>query len=428
MSDKKRRWPGIIPLARKFFYGGVRVPKLRRYSETATPTTSEQYASMHKDYRWFRQDEMVRRCVVINAMFATMTAGFETQLEATGDVEDKDAVIEKYSYVKEYIDALNKKVNLDQVLFISQVKRSIYGHTGWEIILESEDGPPLWLLSLQSPKLKPNLDENWNLTGYSYEGRTGAYDADEVLYFTNLQLENDHKGLSDVEPIRDVCDARHKLLREDFAEICRTLWAPIIILQADTSGMNPDEEDAFLDNLIEAARAGKSLAFNRSVQATVVKMDIDFTGLVAQLDKFEEAIMRNFGTPRFLVGKTPVNRATAFAELEAYVQGTIAHIQRFFKRQIEAQWYDRWTRRILEKKGVTVPEGELPPVLVKHVWNPIRVADVYAMAKAVAALYATGLGILAEYPDLAFEMMGWPLERLQEEIERREQRRRESEA
>jgi hypothetical protein len=418
--SKGSKWPGLIPLARKLLYGGVKTPKLKRYSSTSTPTTSANYEGMHEHYRWFRQDEMVRRCVVINALFATMAAGFETELEATGDVEKgaKEALVKKYGYVKEYVDAVNKQVNMDQVLFVSQVKRSIYGKAGWEIVLESEHGPPSWLLSLQSTKLKARLGEDWSLQNFAYEGRDGMYAPDEVLYFTNLQLENDREGLSDVEPVRDICLARHHLLREDFAEITRTLWAPYTILQADTSGMTPAHEDAFLTTLMEAARSGKSLAMNKSVEATVVNMEIDFTGLVAQLDKFEDAIMRAFGVPRFLVGKPPVNRATAYAELEAYIQGPITHIQRFFKRQLEAQWYDRWTKHILSKHGVQSMESKPLPVVVKHKWNPIRVVDIYEMARAVALLYGAGQGILTQYPDLAFEMMAWPKEWYLEEEEK----------
>ena len=102
------------------------------------------------------------------------------------------------------------------------------------------------------------------------------------------------------------------------------------------------------------------------------------------------------------------------------MQGPIAHIQRYFKREIERQWYDRWTRQIL---GVS--ETEDLPVLVKHAWNPVRVTDVYEMAKAVTSLYGTGLGILGDFEDLAFEMMGWPQERYQEELEKREEREKE---
>ncbi len=420
--SKNEGWPGIVPLVKRVLYGGVRVPKLKRYGTTSTPTGSENYETMHKDYRWFRQDEMVRRCVIINAMFATMTAGFETELEPVGDVDDPEAFVKKYEGLKEHIDAINKKVNLDQILFISQVKRSIYKKTGWEMILESPNGTIKWLLSLQSDKLKPNINQNWELEGFKYEGREDAYGPDEVLYFLNLNLENDMLGLGDIEAIRDVCDARHRLLREDFGEITRTLWAPIAYISADTSGMDAKEEDAFLDELMEAAKAGKSLVFNRSVEVTVVDKKIDLMGLVALLDKFEQAIIANFGTPKFLLGKPIENRATAYAELEAFVQGPIAHIQRYFKRQIEKQWYDRWTRQFLK-----VPEGTPLPVLIKHSWNPIRVTDVYAMATAVTALYSSGLGILGDFEDLAFEMMGWPKERYLKELEKREQLQKEKE-
>ena len=49
------------------------------------------------------------------------------------------------------------------------MKRSVYGKAGFEIVLD-DDGWPAWLLSLQSPRLKPNLDPDWRLTGYGYEG------------------------------------------------------------------------------------------------------------------------------------------------------------------------------------------------------------------------------------------------------------------
>jgi hypothetical protein len=54
------------------------------------------------------------------------------------------------------------------------------------------------------------------------------------------------------------------------------------------------------------------------------------------------------------------------------------------------------------------------PVRVKHMWKPIRASDVYDMANAVAALYANGLGILADYPEIGFDMMGWDKKVLQE--------------
>ncbi|UCH57942.1 MAG: hypothetical protein JSV18_03310 [Candidatus Bathyarchaeota archaeon] len=365
---------------------------------------------MHGDYRWFRQDELVRRCVLTNSFFATMTAGFEAVLEEVRDGVDPG----DYSYVKEGVDEVNKRVNMDLVLFVAQVKRSVYGKAGFEVVL-GDDGAPDWLLSLQSPRLKPNLDREWRLTGFRYEGRDGFYSSDEVLYFPNLSLEADLEGLSDVEPVRDVCLARHELLRENFPEIVRTLWAPYIILKADTSGLSEEEASRAIEELASVARAGKSIAVNESVDPTVVSATPDIRGLCELLDRLDQAIIGNFGTPRFLLGRPIENRATAYAELEAYVGVPIAHIQRFFKRELERQWYDRWTLKILEDEDEKVLEGEQPPVRVKHRWNPVRVADVYEMAKAVAFLYGRGDGPIAQRLEKAWELMGWDPAELEEE-------------
>ena len=181
--------------------------------------------------------------------------------------------------------------------------------------------------------------------GVGYDDpQTPKWAADEhnFLYFPNMALNADLIGLSDVEPIYAVCKARHNLLRKDLPEITASLWAPYAVLTANTDGMSSEDEDTFLDNLIESAKSGKSIAINKHVEATVVDRKIDLNGLCALLDKFEECIIRNFGTPRFLVNKPTENRATAYTEFEAYIGSTIATIQRFFKRELEAQWYAPW--------------------------------------------------------------------------------------
>jgi hypothetical protein len=238
---------------------------------------------MNQDYRWFRQDELLRKCVITNVFFSSMTSGFETFLEP----RNQDGDPEEYRVVKERIDEINKQVNMDLTLFCAQIKRGIYGKSGFEIILDG-DGYPSKLLSLQSPRLKPNLDQNWELTGYRYEGRDGFYNPEEVLYFQNLGLEADYEGLSEVEPIRGVCSARHELLRENFPEIVRSLWAPYVILQANTAGLSQEEAENVIDNLARVARAGKSLAINESVTPTVVHLTPDITGLCNLLENWNK--------------------------------------------------------------------------------------------------------------------------------------------
>jgi uncharacterized protein YegL len=77
------------------------------------------------------------------------------------------------------------------------------------------------------------------------------------------------RGQRRLEPIRAVLEARHSILREDLPEIARTLWAPYVILKADTSGLPEDEAEATITKLAEVARAGKSIAINESIEATL---------------------------------------------------------------------------------------------------------------------------------------------------------------
>lgn len=410
------KWPGLIPLARRFLYGSAEKhgPKARHYPGV-TPTTSEYYEGMEKHYRWFRQDELVRKCIITNAYFACMTKGYETILEPTDpnlSDQEKEKLLKDYGFVKEQIDELNKTVNMDLILFIAQIKRSIFGKAGFEIVLD-EDEKPSRLLPLQSDKLEPNINNDWELVKFKYEGRTDFYNPEEVLYYVNLPLEADQEGLSDIEPVVDVCIARHSLLREDFPEIAKTIWAPFVLLKVDTAGLSDKEADKALEGVQSAVKPGKSIVINESIEGQVLDMKPDLDGLCKLLDKLEQAIIGNFGTPRFLLGKPIENRATAYAELEAYVDGPITNIQRYFKRELERQWCDPQTRKILEdEKGLG--EDESLPVVVKHRWNPIRVTDVYEMAKAVAVLWSAGNGAIAGRLEKAWELMGWDPSELEE--------------
>ncbi|MCW4020232.1 MAG: hypothetical protein NWF14_03260, partial [Candidatus Bathyarchaeota archaeon] len=87
---------------------------------------------------------------------------------------------------------------------------------------------PERLIPLKSTVLKPNVNKDWELTGFQYEGKKGFYDPGEVLYFTNLGLEADYEGLSDIEGIIDICKVRHETLRKDIPEIVMSLWAPFL--------------------------------------------------------------------------------------------------------------------------------------------------------------------------------------------------------
>ena len=169
MTQSKKGFRGLWPLTKQVIYGAsaASVPKLRSTGQVSPNPNANSYSNYEgmkpEAYRWFRQDELVRRCIIINAAYATMAEGFETELESIEALEDEAAEVafqEKYKFVKDYVDAANRTVNLDKVLFIAQVKRSIFGKAGFEIEYAS-DGSPSWMLSIDSRKVTPNVDENW---------------------------------------------------------------------------------------------------------------------------------------------------------------------------------------------------------------------------------------------------------------------------
>ena len=389
------------------YSAGVGKPKVRNGNYRVTPTeTAADDTIQPEALRWFRRDDLVRKCIIINAAFATFSAGFDTEIEPVdGSLNDeqKQQLTKEYAYVKAYVDQVNRQVNFDKALFIAQVKRSVFGQSAFEIVTDTR-GTPSWLLSLQSNKLTPKVTVEWKLEKLEYTANSKVdYLPEEVLFFTNLQLENDYVGVSDVEPVFNQCSSRRALIKTDFPKIVKRLWAPYSVHQADTSMMSDTEEDAFLDDLAAKAKAGENIVINKSVTSNVVDMHIDFAGLLALKASLELDIISNFGTPRFLLNRPTENRATAYTEFEAYVAGPISMIQRDLKREVEAQWYPKLVKLALKLKGIT---GDIP-VKISHVWRTIRVSDVYAMATAAAALYSNGLGLIGEHPEIGFDMMGW---------------------
>ena len=82
-SKRSVGFVGLWPLAKRVIYGATSesLPKIRKQG-TSTPNpnadSKTNYESLKPEaYRWFRQDELVRRCIIINAAYATMTRGLK---------------------------------------------------------------------------------------------------------------------------------------------------------------------------------------------------------------------------------------------------------------------------------------------------------------------------------------------------------------
>jgi len=401
----------IAPLAGK----GVKVLSLARRVEEATSegekleagpkgrylpwtgrTTSTAYAGMHKYYREYRRDSLVRGCIDVLAFFAT-GKGFDVAVEPIDPDEDPG----KYEDLKAYVNEMNRRVNLDGILRQVVIKAKIYGKAAFEVVRDERTGEPQELLPLDSTKIQPEIDEEtWQLKSFKYGPESGFYRPDEVLYFANNVLEADLEGLSDIEPIMDALDTRRSLLGEALKEAAKVLWAGIGIHILDTSGKSDEEAKAIIDEYVRNVKPGKHLVTNHKATVQVVDLKPDLEKLIAELEYLDQEIMGNFRVPRFLIGREKqFNRATAYAELEAFVNGPIADIQRWLRREVERQWYTPLARLYLKLK----PEDPLP-VKVKHKWNPISTTDFTELAEAVAKLYAQGLGVITRKK--GYEMLG----------------------
>ncbi|MGC8850202.1 MAG: phage portal protein, partial [Candidatus Bathyarchaeia archaeon] len=376
-----------------------------RFAPWTYRTTSTAYSGVDKYYREYRRDSLVRGCIDVLASFST-GRGFNIYAEPVDPGESP----EEYRDLIAYVNEVNRRVNLDGVLHKTVIKAEIYGKAAFEIVRDEGSGEPLELLPLDSTRIKPEIDEEtWQLKSFKYGAMSGFYQPEEVLYFAYNVLEADLEGLSSIEPVLDALETRRILLSEALKEAARVLWAGIGIHQVDTSGLTDEEAQAALEAHVRQIKPGKHIVTNQKISVQMVDLKPDLEKLIAELEYLDQEIIGNFRVPRFLIGREKqFNRATAYAELEAFVNGPIADIQRWLRREIERQWYTPLTRLYL-KLG---PEESLP-VKVKHKWNPISTADYTELADAVAKLYGQGLGVVTRKK--AYEMLGFDPSELEEE-------------
>jgi hypothetical protein len=83
-----------------------------------------------------------------------------------------------------------------------------------------------------------------------------------------------------------------------------------------------------------------------------------------------------------------LNRATAYAELEAFVDGPVTDAQEDLAYQVEQRWYDLLIRVFYHLKPDT-PHEDLP-VHVRHKWHEIRTSDWFQLIASISTAYQAG--------------------------------------
>jgi len=392
-------------------FSKTRAAAKTKYVPWESLAEQESYSGMNKYYREYRRDSLVRTCINTLGFWST-NKGFETVLESTGDIkpEELESFLKQYQEVKAFVDKINRNVGLDQALRVAVTKAKIFGCSAFEIVL-NKTGEPNQLIPLDSTAFTPDIDENWQLTGYTYDRldlSEGPYQPREILYFPNNALDLDRVGLSDIEPIIEAIQTRQKIIREDLKEAAYTLWAGIGIHILDDEGLDDQQVAKAIEEHIKQLKPGKHIATSNRWTIQIVDLKPNLDMLINEKKELDREIIGHFLVPRFMLNREEqVNRATAFAELQAFVDGPIADIQRWVGRELESQWYEPLVRMKLN----LTPDQELP-VRIKHKWNPISTQDMMEWAKIVAQLYAEGMGVIDRKK--AYELMNWDVKELEQ--------------
>jgi hypothetical protein len=361
------------------------------------------YKNLDDYYREYRRNFLVRGAINARAFWATKE-GFDTVVEPEGASQATE--------LKAYVDRINAKVNLDNRLRLALIKAQIWGRAGFEVEFQKRSAPwvpgnePVSLHSLKSTLLVPEVDLNeWKLTGFEYNAKKNFYDPGEVLFFVRNQLDDDWKGLSDVEPVLAETVMDDRIIREDLLEAATTLWAGVAVHQLDLekaakAGITDDKDiDRIMQDYRDQLRPGKHVITDDLWKIEVHDLKPDLRQLLDVSDKLERRILGNIQVPRFMLNiEKELNRATAYADLEAFVEGPITDDQRWLKRNIEEQWYDRLTRQFFKLK----PEDSLPE-RVTHRWRQIRTADWLAVMDSASKAYSDGMGWISR--EKAYELM-----------------------
>jgi hypothetical protein len=361
--------------------------------------TDTMWRGLDDYYREYCRNFLVRGSIDARAFWATKE-GFETVVE---DVLPDKVSEEKKAELKAYIDKINGDVKLDNRMRLALVKAPIWGKTGFEIEFQKKEAPwlagnlPVRLNSLKSTLLVPKVDPDaWALTSFEYNGKPDFYKPEEVLFFVRNEIDDDWQGRSDIEPVLVESILDDRIIREDLMEAATTLWAGIAVHQlnlekAAKAGITTDEDiDKIMEDYRQQLRPGKHVITDDLWDIQVHDLKPDLGQLLAVSDKLERRILGSFKVPRFLLNiEKELNRATSEKELEGFVEGPVTDDQRWEKRIIESQWYDRLTRQFLQLK----PEDPLP-VRVVHRWRQIRVEDWLNLLDAAVKGYGEGRGPL----------------------------------
>jgi hypothetical protein len=378
------------------------------------------YEVLPLELQYFITDFMLRRCVMAVSEYVIYAAGFDTKLESTmpppagTDAKTYDEkVLVEYGWVKDFIDDINKRVNLDEIIFSAALQMCLYGRAAFEILRDPKGIPVrLNVLEVHPDKpnsLKPVVDEkNGKLKKYVIKTQNGelTYRPDEILYFVNTDFEGAYMGLSDVIPALPSCIIRREMTKTSPRIVKRTA-DPYVIASVDTTGFEgtKTELEKSLNKIAQGMDSGENIVTNHAIQATAIYPNLNLETVSTYDKERGNEIAVTLGVPRVLVNEPNINRATSETEVKAFVNGRVAFKQRYIKRVLESPvWYGMLTRLAFELRGQPLNETQQAPVAVKQNFRVPDIDNLLDRADIAGKLYGNGLGPLGVSAEQALKL------------------------
>jgi len=266
----------------------------------------------------YQQVAEIQQCINGLSHFATRK-GFKTDVEKLKGNGNNSTETE----IKERIDEANMKVNMDQIIFLSIIKREIWGRCGWEIVNDTR-GDFYGLKPLSSIYLKPIMDLNTlEIKSFRYDrpGISGQHilPVEDVLYFVRNPIDEKFMlGLSAIQAIIEATKLKVNL-RRDLLESSKRLWAPLLVYFVDTSSEPTVElKTRKMDNFAKRLKPGQAIIHNtKDVTPEVINLQPNLQGLIRALEHADMEIFGNWQMPKSLfsrekcsVGSTQITDAT----------------------------------------------------------------------------------------------------------------------
>lgn len=350
---------------------------------------STSYDSMDKYFREFKRDSLTRQCIKIKAAWTTKE-GFKTELDWVNPAT-KSGDLATFNPVKDYIDNVNRMVDLDGILRNASMFMQVSGIATYYI--HEVDDVIKALIELEPWNMTPRLNEDgslksWKYTGvkvqFEIEGReSNELPPESIFYLTNSAILNEHVGLSDIEPAMQTLASRRYLLQEAIQESAKSLWAPSGLISFDTGKQKEAAARATIATIIDNTTLGPGRLYgiNQDVKFTQINIAPDMQKLAAIKDDLDREIMGNFEVPAMLLSRSTqsggglsIGSEEAKTAAKMFINGPIADLQKREARQVEARWYDMLIRKFMVKNGM-LKEDEMAPVKLKHIWNPNTIAE-----------------------------------------------------